>query len=72
MDRIPAGVPHAVFCVFLGFMAENFREYRSDNTKEKEYMSSMLSDLKLDTLILNQLITNDNLRSPDGTQLCIF
>ena len=45
MGKIPAGVLHAVFCCI----------------SRREYIGSMLSDLKLDTFVLNQLIKLDNL-----------
>ena len=32
--------------VTLGFFAEGYREHLSDRSKEKEYMLSMLEDLK--------------------------
>ena len=36
--------------VFLGFLAENVREGQVDKAKEKEYMVSLLADLKQDTI----------------------
>jgi hypothetical protein len=38
--------------VFLGFVAENIRENGTDREKEKQYMESMLEDLKNDTAII--------------------
>jgi hypothetical protein len=35
--------------VVMGFIAENLREHISDNSKEKEYISGMIKDLKTDT-----------------------
>jgi cell division protein FtsB len=35
--------------VTLGFLAENLRERITDNSKEKEYIESMVQDLKTDT-----------------------
>ena len=35
--------------VFCGFLAENFREHRVDQAREKEYMRSMIEDLEQDT-----------------------
>ena len=35
--------------VFCGFLAENFREHGIDRAREKEYMRSMIEDLKQDT-----------------------
>ena len=38
--------------VTLGFIAESYREHLSDNTKEKEYVKSMVEDLKTDSAFL--------------------
>jgi hypothetical protein len=43
--------------VTLGFFAENIREHLSDNTKEKEYIESLVEDIKIDTTQLSKLIT---------------
>jgi hypothetical protein len=40
--------------VTLGFFAENIREHLSDNAKEKEYIGSLVEDLKVDQQILSQ------------------
>src|SRR5664279_2092094 len=42
--------------VSLGFIAENLREHISDRSKEKEYIESMLQDLKSDTAKANHSI----------------
>ena len=46
--------------VTLGFFAENYREYLSDRSKEKEYINSMIEDLRIDSsfleLCINKLI----------------
>ena len=42
--------------VFLGFIAENIRENRINREKEKQYMESMLEDLKNDTSTINKEI----------------
>src|SRR5438552_12834368 len=34
--------------VFLGFVAENFRENIADRKKEKQFMASLIRDLKID------------------------
>src|SRR5438270_13817557 len=47
--------------VLLGFIAENLREQQVDKTKEKEYMVSMLLDLKSDTLSINKTIITNSL-----------
>jgi hypothetical protein len=43
--------------VTMGFFAENVREGLSENTKEKEYMESMLEDLKTDTSKIAETIS---------------
>jgi hypothetical protein len=43
------------FAVTCGFFAENLREYIQDNSKENEYMRSMISDLKTDTSALQSI-----------------
>src|SRR5262245_61428611 len=42
--------------VFCGFLAENYREELVDHRREKEYMQSMLEDLRSDTGQYHQLI----------------
>ncbi len=42
--------------VFLGFIAENIRESTVEHQKEREYIHSMINDLKADTLKLNEVI----------------
>ena len=39
--------------VFLGFIAENIREHKAERNREKEYLRSMLVDLKTDTANIN-------------------
>src|SRR5215210_3095302 len=38
--------------VFCGFLAENLREHRVEHQREKQFMVSMLGDLKSDTSLL--------------------
>jgi hypothetical protein len=45
--------------VFLGFWADSFREYLEEKSKEREYMKSMVNDLKNDSLVIIQ--TNDSI-----------
>ena len=40
--------------VFCGFLAENQREHMVEHQREKKYMESLVSDLALDTVMLNQ------------------
>jgi hypothetical protein len=42
--------------VFLGFIAENFRERAVEGKKEKEYIKSIVEDLKTDSTNLNFII----------------
>src|SRR2546430_948566 len=39
--------------VFLGFLAENWREHIAETSREKEYVGSFIEDLKLDTASIN-------------------
>ena len=45
------------FAVTLGFIVENTRENFSKKKKEKEYMRSMIQDLKEDTLKINAALS---------------
>lgn len=52
------------FAVTLGFFVENTREHLSRSKKEKEYIKSMIQDLKEDTIKLTSFINyNSNLVS---------
>ena len=42
--------------VFLGFVAENFREHSVEKNREKEYVRSMIEDLKTDSAFLHETI----------------
>lgn len=44
--------------VFCGFLAENFREHQVEHQREKQYMITMLEDLKADIPLLNATIKN--------------
>ncbi len=50
------------FMLFLavtaGFLVENFREHRVERHREKEYMHSLINDLKYDTMNYNRVIRN--------------
>ena len=48
--------------VFCGFLAENQREHYVENLREKQFISSLVNDIKVDTARLNQLIENRNTR----------
>lgn len=49
--------------VFLGFLAENLREQNVEHHREKEYIHSLVEDLKSDTLQANEVLTKLNSRS---------
>lgn len=44
--------------VTMGFIAESLREHLSDNSKEKEYIESLVQDLKIDQQILSKNIVS--------------
>jgi hypothetical protein len=39
--------------VFCGFMAENFREHQIEHKREKQYITSLIKDVELDTASLH-------------------
>ena len=43
--------------VTMGFFAESIREHLTDRTKEKEYMHSLIEELKYDTLKYDEVIS---------------
>ena len=49
--------------VFMGFLAENIREHLSDSKKEKQYVNSLLKDLKQDSAKLSDVIHGNVLLS---------
>ena len=49
--------------VFLGFLAENLREETVEHHREKEYIHSLVEDLKSDTLQSNEILVKLNNRS---------
>ena len=49
--------------VFLGFLAENLREQTVEHHREKEYIHSLVEDLKSDTLQSNEVLIKLNNRS---------
>ena len=44
--------------VFLGFMAENVREHRIEKEREKQYIESLIADLKSDQEVLSKHIVH--------------
>jgi len=60
--------------VFCGFLAENQREHIVEHHREKQYMVTMLEDLKSDTSLLNTTVKywdniNNNIDSVAGRHL---
>lgn len=49
--------------VFLGFLAENLREQNVEHHREKEYIHSLVEDLKSDTLQATEVLGKLNKRS---------
>ena len=46
--------------IFCGFLAENQREHMVEHQREKEYMITMLEDLKADIPLLDSTIKDWN------------
>jgi hypothetical protein len=60
------------FAVFCGFLAENQREHMAEHQKEKEYLSSLVSDLKYDTSQFNLKIAQFEDKFPYFDSLFMF
>ena len=43
--------------VFCGFLAENQREHMVEHQREKQYMNSLITDLKGDTALIRSVIS---------------
>ena len=48
--------------VFLGFLAENFREHQVEKERGRQYIESFYQDLKTDTATFSRIIANDNVK----------
>ena len=48
--------------VFCGFLAENFREHQVENRRERQFIQSMIDDVKLDTTALKGILIRRNRR----------
>ena len=48
--------------VFAGFLAENQREHYVEQMREKQFIKSLINDVKVDTARLNRLIENRIIR----------
>jgi hypothetical protein len=60
------GLKHYIFeffmlflAVFCGFLAENFREHQVEHERGKQYVRSMIADLKMDTAEIRLVIDNN-------------
>jgi hypothetical protein len=51
--------------VTMGFFAESIREHLADSSKEKQYIKSMIADLKNDTAMLKEVI-DKNIKRVSG------
>jgi hypothetical protein len=51
--------------VTMGFFAESIREHLADDSKEKQYIKSMIADLKNDTAMLRDVIDH-NIKKVSG------
>jgi hypothetical protein len=49
--------------VFCGFLAENFREHQVEHQRERQYMITMLEDLRADTSLLHTALDYWNERN---------
>jgi hypothetical protein len=48
--------------VFAGFLAENQREHYVEHLREKQFINSLINDIKVDTARLNRIISNRDIR----------
>ncbi|MEO6405806.1 MAG: hypothetical protein ABIY51_09110 [Ferruginibacter sp.] len=60
------------FAVFLGFVSENVREHQVEKSREKEYIASLLSDLRYDTLQYGLTIGRLQKKIPYYDSLLLF
>ena len=58
--------------VFCGFLAENFREHRVENHREKQFIQSFIRDVEMDTARLQAIIINRNERMVNLDSLIIL
>ena len=58
--------------VIAGFLVENQREHYVEHLREKQFISSLLVDVKLDTANLNRIISARDLREKMFDSLTIF
>jgi len=60
------------FAVFCGFLAENQREHLVEHRREKQYLSSLVTDLKYDTVQFNLKISQFEDKFPFFDSLFVF
>ncbi len=58
--------------VFCGFLAENFREHQLEKEKERQYIISLVADLKDDVATIDQQLKDDNTSVVLCDSLCVF
>ena len=54
--------------VFLGFLAENYRESLVNKEKEKHYMENLVGDLRADTAALNRTMDYNGVLDKNARQ----
>ncbi len=50
------------FAIFLGFLADNYRDSIVERSKEKEYIHSLIEDVEVDKKIIDNVIKNNSYR----------
>ncbi len=58
--------------VFAGFLAENQREHFVEHQREKQFINSLINDIKVDTARLNSLIESRNIREKNLDSLTLL
>ena len=54
--------------VFCGFLAENQREHMVEHQREKQYMNSLITDLKGDTALIRSVISFTEMKECLGSK----
>lgn len=58
--------------VFCGFLAENFRENQVEKERERQYIISLVADLKDDIVTIDQQVQTDQTSLALSDSLCLF
>ena len=62
MDALFLGIPHVVSCRVCGFLAEYQLEHVIEHNREKQFMKSIVEDLKADTAAIKRMLSDIELR----------